>query len=58
MELEIICHDGSIYQTHVENYDPRLLNEQLNNNEVLTIVIGDKIFSRIDIKRIIPRKEL
>jgi hypothetical protein len=58
MELEIICHDGSVYHVNVDEYNPMVINEQLNNNEVLTVAIGDKIFSRIDIKRIIPRKEL
>lgn len=46
-ELEIITND----------YDPIFLNEQLNNNNTVTVVIGDYIFSRIDVKQVVPVKE-
>ncbi|MDF9552936.1 hypothetical protein P5753_26285, partial [Bacillus cereus] len=38
-------------------YDPIYLNEQLNNSNTITVVIGDYIFSRIDVKQVVPVKE-
>lgn len=54
--VEIICHDGTTYETEIENYNPKEINEQINNNEELTIVIGKIIVSRIDIKRVVPKQ--
>lgn len=56
IQIEIICHDGTTYHTEMENYDPITVNEQINNNEELTVVIGDIVVSRIDVKRIVPTK--
>lgn len=36
-----------------EDYNPTLLNEQLNNNELNTVLIGDFISARLDIKRVV-----
>ncbi|WP_363549525.1 hypothetical protein [Caldifermentibacillus hisashii] len=52
--LEITCHNGDVFEIEVEVYDPIAINEKLNNNELLTVVIGELVLSRIDIKRIIP----
>ncbi len=54
MKLRIITHSGNDYVTEVENYDPIQLNEQINNRELMTVVIGNQIISRIDIKNISP----
>lgn len=54
MNLEILTHEGKVYNVTVENYDPVELNAQLNDNNVNTVLIGDKIFSRIAVKEIIP----
>ena len=55
MILDILCHDGSQFEVTVESFDPIAMNETLNNSNILTVVIGDIIFSRIDIKRIVPK---
>ncbi|MFA2831275.1 hypothetical protein [Bacillus paranthracis] len=36
-----------------EDYNPVLLNEQLNNSELNTVLIGDFISSRLDVKRVV-----
>jgi hypothetical protein len=54
MKLQILTHDGKEYNVDIENYDPVVLNSQLNDNQVNTVLIGDKIFSRISVKEVIP----
>lgn len=54
MQVEVTTHEGFKRKTTVENYDPNVLNESINNSELLTVVIGDLIISRINIKEIIP----
>lgn len=48
--LKILTHNSGEYQTEVETYDPIAINEQLNNMEVNTVVIGDLVLSKIDVK--------
>lgn len=36
-----------------EDYNPVLLNDQLNNGELNTVLIGDFISSRLDVKRVV-----
>ncbi|EEL77682.1 hypothetical protein bcere0027_9170 [Bacillus cereus AH676] len=36
-----------------DDYNPVLLNQQLNNGEITTVLIGDNIFARFDVKRVI-----
>ncbi|PFR11230.1 hypothetical protein COK10_10805 [Bacillus anthracis] len=36
-----------------EDYNPVSLNEQLNNGELNTVLIGDFISSRLDVKRVV-----
>jgi len=57
MNLHVLTHSGQDLKIEVETYDPVALNEQLNNNEVHTVLIGDNIFSRIDIKLVVPMTE-
>jgi hypothetical protein len=58
MVLTILTHDGLTYENvHVESYDSVALNEQLNNNEINTVVIGDLIFSRINVKSVVPANQ-
>lgn len=54
IKLEIACHNGDIFHTEVQTYDPVELSEQINNHENLVIPLGDLIFSKIEIKRIVP----
>jgi hypothetical protein len=50
-------HGGKEYEIEVESYDPVLMNDDLNNREINTVVIGDVILARIDIKSI-SKKEI
>lgn len=52
IKLEVKTHDDEIYTKEVEDYDAQKLNDEINNNEVLTVVIGDLIISRINIAKI------
>ncbi|PEJ48213.1 hypothetical protein CN692_24205 [Bacillus sp. AFS002410] len=54
MKLKVITHSGMSIEIEVESYDPIVLNEQLNDRDISTVLIGDVIISRIDIKFISP----
>lgn len=55
--LKILTHNSGEYQTSVESFDAAAMNAQLNDNEINTVVIGDLILSKIDVKVISPIKE-
>jgi hypothetical protein len=57
-KLRIVTHNSGEYETEVETFDPLEMNEQLNSMEVNTVVIGDLILSKIDVKVISPIKEI
>ena len=50
IKLKVLTHNSGEYETAVEEFDAASVNAQLNSNEVNTIVIGDLILSRIDVK--------
>ena len=52
MQLRITTHSGEDDKVEVEDYNAEELTEQLNDNEVHSIQIGNNIYSRIDIKNI------
>ncbi|MGG0209510.1 hypothetical protein [Bacillus mycoides] len=56
-KLEVHTNSGKAIEIVTNDYDPIFLNEQLNNNNTITVVIGDYIFSRIDVKQVVPVKE-
>lgn len=56
-KLEIVTHGAREHVVEVEEYNVSELQDKLNDNEVSTIAIGDRIFSRIDIKYIGPFEE-
>ncbi|TCW59013.1 hypothetical protein EC917_101267 [Bacillus thuringiensis] len=56
-KLEVHTNSGKPMVIVTNDYDPIYLNEQLNNNNTITVVIGDYIFSRIDVKQVVPVKE-
>ncbi|MGY3419111.1 hypothetical protein ACVWY4_005340 [Bacillus mycoides] len=56
-KLEVHTNSGKAIEIVTNDYDPIYLNEQLNNNNTITVVIGDYIFSRIDVKQVVPVKE-
>ncbi|HGH7178555.1 TPA: hypothetical protein ACJMKL_000695 [Bacillus luti] len=58
--IKVITHSGEQHVVQVEKYDiedAKMLNDQLNSNEVMTVLIGPLIFSKIDIKQVIPVEE-
>lgn len=52
MKLLIKTHDGVEYETEAINYDPQRTNSELNNSEISTVLIGDVIISRVNVKSI------
>lgn len=56
-KIEVHTNGGKVIEITMNDYDPIYLNEQLNNSNTITVVIGDYIFSRIDVKQIVPMKE-
>lgn len=57
IKIEVITHSNREHIVEVETYDYDDLYDQTNDTNVQTIKIGDKIFSRIDIKYIGPVEE-
>lgn len=55
MILEITTHSGRNDEVEVENFNIQAIHEQTNDQSLNTIVIGDKLYSRIDIKYIGPK---
>ena len=53
----VTTHSGDADELIVEEFDPVEINDQLNDNELLSILIGDHIYSRIDVKNIKPVAE-
>ncbi|OJD90335.1 hypothetical protein A9485_08875 [Bacillus cereus] len=56
-KLKVHTNGGKEIEIVTNDYDPIYLNEQLNNSNTITVVIGDYIFSRIDVKQVVPVKE-
>ncbi|BCC08446.1 hypothetical protein BCM0060_4709 [Bacillus cereus] len=56
-KVEVHTNGGKVIEITTNDYDPIYLNEQLNSSNTITVVIGDYIFSRIDVKQIVPVKE-
>ncbi len=52
IELQITTHSGDVHKVEVESYDAMELSEQINNNEQLVVIIGQNVYSRIDVKQI------
>ena len=50
MKLKVFTHNSGEFETTVEEYNAAEVNRQLNSNDVNTVVIGDHILSRIDVK--------
>ncbi|MCI0767875.1 hypothetical protein [Bacillus sp. TL12] len=56
-KVEVHTNGGKTITITTNDYDPIFLNEQLNNSNTVTVVVGDYIFSRIDVKQVVPVKE-
>lgn len=57
-KLKITTHSGNEYEAIVDDYNAEQLNENLNSTEINTVVIGDIIISRIDVKAVVPIEEI
>lgn len=49
INLKVTKHDGEVFYEDVENYNPVALNQEINDSNLLTVVIGMRIISRISI---------
>lgn len=58
MTVKILTHSSGEYETQVAEFNAIELNDQLNNNSVNTVIIGGLIFSRIDVKTVVPIVEI
>lgn len=56
-KLKVHTNGGKEIEIITNDYDPIFLNEQLNNNNTVTLVIGENIFSRMNVKQVVPMKE-
>ncbi|MEM5012057.1 hypothetical protein WKH57_15155 [Niallia taxi] len=57
VKLKITTHSGNEYEATVEEYDPIKINTDLNAAELNTVVLGNVIVSRIDVKSVTPIEE-
>lgn len=58
MKLEITTHSSNeVDIVEVESYDSEKVADQLNDNDIHAIAIGNNVYSRIDIKNIKPYTE-
>ncbi len=53
-KLKVETHDRQSFMVEVEEYEPNKLAEEIDNTDKLTIVIGELIISRINIKTVFP----
>lgn len=56
MVLIVTTHSGLQKEVEVAEYNPSELESKLNSHDIHSINLGDSIFSRIDIKNIIPKE--
>lgn len=57
MNIEITTHSGDVDIIPIDEYDPQELIKQLNDEDVYAILIGENIYSRIDVKNIRVKKD-
>ncbi|NRG30690.1 hypothetical protein [Niallia circulans] len=57
IKLEIKTHSGEVYRSEVVEYDPVQINADINNNSIITVLFGDVIISRIDVKSVVKVEE-
>jgi len=58
LRLKILTHSGIEDIVEVEEYDAIKLNTDLNNKEIQTVLIGNNIYSKIDIKYVAEIEEI
>lgn len=58
IKLKISTHSGTEVEVEVEEYNPQELVAELNDNQNgSAIALGEIIFSKIDVKQVIPVKD-
>jgi len=57
IKLEISTHSGVVDIVEVEAYDVEEITNKRNDHTIEAIAIGDRSYSRIDLKNIIPIEE-
>ena len=57
IKLTITTHSGSEFHAEVAEYNPVQINDDLNNNTINTVVFGDVIISRVDVKSVVKVTE-
>ncbi|MCJ7840496.1 hypothetical protein MUB24_06090 [Lederbergia sp. NSJ-179] len=57
IKLEVSTHGSESFIVEVEEYNAESLNEQLNDNDINTVVLGDLVISRINVKSVKPVQE-
>lgn len=54
MKLFVETHSGPIFEVEVESFDPVQFDKDLNNQDLNTVVIGQLVRARIDVKGATP----
>lgn len=57
MELQVITMDRKEFTVTADNYDAAAIWEALNDDSQRMIMIGDGIFERTDVRRVLPVEE-
>lgn len=58
IKLKISTHSGTEVEVEVEEYNPQELASELNDNQNgSAIALGEIIFSKIDVKQVVPVKD-
>lgn len=57
MNLVVYLNNGKEHIVTVTQYDKEKINEDLNNQQLTTVIIGDMIFNRHSIIMVAPQKE-
>lgn len=54
MKIRVLTHNHEEFIIDVENYNPATLVNELNEDQRFFVLIGDRIFSRVNIKEVGP----
>jgi hypothetical protein len=57
MKLKILTHSSGEFETIDATFDASVLNEQLNNTSINSVLIGNINIARIDVKLVLPVEE-
>lgn len=53
VNIKVICHDGTVYPTELEEYNPVQIAEMINDESKSVIAIGDVIVHRTNVSRVV-----